>query len=135
MSANCIFTHQGDQIICGRCGKAYDWPAGMAAPIRECLTALDGPSLLRRANNFAAAVFKQAPLVAAAALTGDEAKAFRSQAEIEAISNTCKACPLFNGDICTHKDCGCPIDTKRDAWWSKIAWKSQHCPDEPPRWK
>lgn len=92
------------------------------------------PAGWQKVLNFAKAAFNQAPLVAEAILTGDEAKAFRSQAEIEAIANICKSCPLFNGSICTHGDCGCSIDAERNAWWSKIAWRSQSCPDDPPRW-
>lgn len=89
---------------------------------------------LRSALNFAKAVFNQAPLVAEAILTGDESAAFRSREEIEAIAAICKGCSLFNGHVCTHQNCGCAIDEERSAWWSKIAWKSQRCPDDPPRW-
>lgn len=93
------------------------------------------PAIYQKAINFAKAVFNQIPLATAAILTGDESKAFRSQAEIEAIAKTCQSCPLFNGQVCTHKDCGCPIDQDRNRWWSKVAFKSAFCPDNPPRWE
>jgi hypothetical protein len=89
---------------------------------------------MQRAVNFAKAVFDQAPLVIEFAVTGDESVAFRSREEIETISAVCKACPLFNGKICTHQNCGCVIDEERSGWWSKIAYRSAHCPDNPPRW-
>lgn len=92
------------------------------------------PALWRKAFNFASAIIGQAPLVAEAILTGDEEKAFRSRQEIERIAAICKACPLFDGERCTHKNCGCPVSADRNAWISKIAWRSQSCPDNPPRW-
>lgn len=94
----------------------------------------EAPSIMQRAVNFAKSVFAQAPLVAEALLTGDESAAFRSKEEIEAIAAVCKTCPLFNGQVCTHRDCGCVIDEERSVMWSKIAYRSAHCPDNPPRW-
>jgi len=39
----------------------------------------------------------------------------------------CQACPLFDGKICTHKNCGCSI--KRTAEWiDKLSWASSACP-------
>lgn len=88
-----------------------------------------GPPLWKRAANFASAVFHQAPLMADAVLSGDESKAFRSKEEIESIAAICGSCPLFNGEICTHPSCGCPVSADRAEFWSKLAWKSQKCPD------
>lgn len=85
--------------------------------------------------NFAKAVFSQATLGVEAFLSDEELKITRSAEEIEAIAAICKACPLFNGKVCTHSNCGCPIDADRNIWWNKLAWKSQRCPDDPPRWK
>ncbi len=92
------------------------------------------PPIWAKAINFAKAVFHQLPLVAEAILTGDESKAFRSREEIEAIAATCKACPLFDGQVCTHPDCGCPIDEERTRWLSKLAYRASTCPDNQPRW-
>lgn len=97
-------------------------------------TVLITPSLWKKAVNFTAAALKQAPLFAEAAWTGDESKAFRSPEEIERIAAICQNCSLFNGEICTHKNCGCTINTDRSAWLSKLAWRSTQCPDDPPRW-
>lgn len=92
------------------------------------------PALWRKAANFASAVLAQAPLIAKALLTGDEAQAFRSPEEIEEIAEICRGCSLFNGEVCTHKNCGCQISADRNVWLSKLAWRSQTCPDDPPRW-
>ena len=102
-------------------------PAAAATPPPE-------PGLWRKAVNFAAAALKQAPLFVEAAVTRDESKAFRSAGEIERIAEICKACPLFNGEVCTHKNCGCTISADRSAWLSKLAWRSTKCPDDPPKW-
>ena len=130
----CIFVRVGERIVCERCRKEYHWPVSHPLPVRNCGEGLSGHPFLKRAINFAKAAFRQVPLVAEYVLTGDEARAFRSQAEIEAIAKVCKACPLFNGDVCTHKNCGCPIDKDRSRWWSKVAFKSAFCPDTPRRW-
>lgn len=87
------------------------------------------PAVVDRAINFTKAVFKQLPLVGLAIVTGDESRAFRSQEEIEGIAGICKACPLFDGERCTHRNCGCPVNADRSQFWSKLAYKSQSCPD------
>jgi len=103
-------------------------------PVESSAGAPAEPGLWRKAANFTAAALKQAPLFAEALWTGDEAAAFRSAEEIERIAAICAACPLFNGEVCTHKHCGCAISADRSAWLSKLAWRSQRCPDDPPRW-
>ena len=118
--------------LCGRTIPNVSMP--LVANCRVAVDAKEAPQNWRKALNFAKAVFNQLPLTAEACMAWDRTKAFRSQPEIEAIASICKACPLFNGEICTHRDCGCAIDEGRAAWWSKIAWKSQKCPDEPPQW-
>lgn len=137
-SNNCAWyaTGNGNEKRCSRAGcpnrMLTDHPPERC--YGECLSpdCPAGPPLWRRAINFAGAVFHQAPLTAEAILTGDESKAYRSQEEIEAIASICKSCPLFNGEICTHPSCGCGINPNGDAFFSKLAWKSQNCPDK--RW-
>jgi hypothetical protein len=96
--------------------------------------AANGPPAISRAINFVKAAFHQLPLTVDALLTADESKAFRSREEIEAIAAICKACPLLIDGVCSHKNCGCNIDVDRNQWWSKLAWRSAQCPDDPPRW-
>lgn len=137
----CIFIADADNPRLKRCSRpgCSNYVVTDHAPeqcFAECESpeAPKGPALHVRALNFAKAIFSQAPLVAEALITGDESRSIRSQAEIEQIAAICRGCPLFDGERCTHKNCGCPIDTERNAWWSKIAWRSQRCPDDPPRW-
>lgn len=134
--ADCKWTEIDGRWTCPVCEipRQKPWSGDGAPPPRNCRASMVGPAFYERAINFAKAVFTQTPLVAEAVLTGDESKAFRSAEEIERIAAICKPCPLFNGDICTHAKCGCNIDAKRAAWWNKLAWKSQQCPDNPPRW-
>ena len=40
----------------------------------------------------------------------------------------CQPCPHRGIVRCRHDDCGCFI-------WLKARWKSQKCPDNPPRWQ
>lgn len=136
-------TETAEQWRCSTCGKQRSWKGPDSPPLRNCgnnntyepQPIREPPPNWQKAINFTKAIFNQAPLVGIALLTLDESKAFRNEAEIAAIANICKACPLFNGQVCTHQNCGCAIDEERSAWWSKIAWRSQQCPDNPPRWK
>ena len=100
----------------------------------ECSSPHVAPPMVKRALNFVRAAFGQAPLLIEAALTGNSDVAFRSREEVERIAEICKTCPLFDGERCTHKNCGCDISPDRNAFWSKLAWKSETCPYDPPRW-
>src|SRR4029434_4501387 len=39
----------------------------------------------------------------------------------------CKACPLFNGRLCTHESCRCNINSDLE-FLHKLAWAAQRCP-------
>lgn len=94
-----------------------------------CESPVVAPPLLKRALNFVHAAFGQAPLVGAAIIHWDSSEAFREQDEIERIAEICKSCRLFDGERCTHAECGCPVNADRAKFLSKLAWRSQHCPD------
>jgi hypothetical protein len=140
--AHCNYERDGLTIKCRNCGHARPWVRLDTLPQHAC--GVPGPppewakpadvSLWRKAANFAKAVVKQSPLFVEAALTLDESKAIRSSAEVSAIFEICQQCDLFDGRGCTHRDCGCPIDVDRAAFWSKIAWRSTQCPLKPPKW-
>ena len=129
----CLYLKDGDEFYrCRHCGHVTQTPI-----FRECTCPPEprqAPAPLVRAINFAKAVFSQVALSAESLFSDEEIKLTRSPEEIKEIAAICKACPLFDGKVCTHGDCGCPIDEDRAVWWSKIAWKSQHCPDNPPKW-
>lgn len=144
MTALCDWIPLGNgEWKCSRCDKTRTWIRAELPPGRNCpagepqIVPEDGavlvppgpPPLVHRAMNFAKAIFSQVALSAEALLGDEEIKLVRSKEEIEAISAICKACPLFNGKVCTHDSCGCPIDADRAVWWNKLAWKSQKCPD------
>ncbi|HEX4000635.1 MAG TPA: hypothetical protein VHX65_18955 [Pirellulales bacterium] len=50
-----------------------------------------------------------------------------TQQQIDARLAICKACPLFDGAICRHADCGCRIRQQR-SFFNKLAWADQSCP-------
>lgn len=128
-----VWTDKPDgTITCTLCGLTRGLAFGKHKPRGACPKADSvhvSPALWQKAINFAGAILAQAPLAAEALLTGDESRAFRSQEEIETIAAICKSCPLFNGEVCTHKSCGCTISADRNAFWSKLAYKSQSCPE------
>lgn len=136
---NCTFEQTDRQGVyrCSGCGfTTKPLSCDAHSIVRECKSPAAAqpagtisPALWQKAVNFTGAVFAQLPLAAEAILTGDESKAFRNREEIEAIAATCRACPLFDGERCTHQSCGCPVLADRSVFWSKIAWKSQNCPD------
>ena len=47
--------------------------------------------------------------------------------QFKARIDVCNKCEYRLKNRCTHPKCGCFLDIK--AWW-----KSEDCPDEPPRW-
>ena len=122
----CRFVYTGNQDErgrfvhrCERCkGEStsrYENPALLKA---TCSAAPDGPSLAKRARNFARDSIAHAS--DGFVQVSDEERAARLA--------TCKACPLFNGTICTHTECGCPMsDEKR--FFDALAWRSKKCPD------
>jgi hypothetical protein len=104
----CIVSEDGDTITVDETHAAYP-------------KAKPGPTLLRKAANFAAAAAQH---VAAGA-------PMASEAEVERRHAICTACPHYDGKACGL--CGCPVARERK-WLSKLSWADQRCPDDPPRW-
>lgn len=76
------------------------------------------PSFVRRVRNFARATSRY--VVAG--------RPQRSEIEINEILEThCKTCEYYDGQICTHKDCGCPV-ARAGRWRNKLAWATESCP-------
>lgn len=78
------------------------------------------PSQARRAWNFGLASIRH--LFTGAGTRSDE--------EIERIIQICQTCPsgMFNGRTCESLKCGCTLDRRKH--FSKIAWESEHCPED-----
>jgi hypothetical protein len=77
------------------------------------------PCLLKKVWNFTLASAKHA------------VDGFRivTRDELENRLAICEQCPLLVNQVCTHKDCGCGIRGDRGTFWSKLAWRSETCPD------
>ena len=77
------------------------------------------PGVLRRGVNFLSAVARWE-------LAG---KPIRTDTEINAILvEHCTPCSFFNGEVCTHKLCGCPLKAGGEGWRNKLAWATESCP-------
>ncbi len=76
-----------------------------------------GPGFFRRGLNFARAATMHALRGAPHA----------SQETIDARLAICQACDFYNGQTCTHKDCGCNAGRTR-RFLNKLAWADQQCP-------
>ena len=51
----------------------------------------------------------------------------RSGESVEALRSICRECRFFDGNICTHKKCGCNV--AQGHWWGdKLRWATEHCP-------
>lgn len=94
-----------------------------------CESPTIAPPMVKRALNFVRAALGQAPLVGAALVHWDSSEAFREPDEVQAIAAICRACPLLVDGVCTHHECGCPVNSDRNKFMSKLAWKSERCPD------
>lgn len=81
--------------------------------------------------NFAKRLFNFAKSATAHLLNGSPQCTEEQIAERFAI---CEQCPLFNGKVCTHSDCGCNVGHERK-YLNLLAWADKSCPDTPPRWK
>jgi hypothetical protein len=110
----CDFENIGPKLHrCRRCGheqpSRYDDPKMLK---RQC-----GPSLSQKVGNFAAATVQHVAS-GLAVVTREERD---RRAEI------CRGCPLFDGRICTHSDCGCPVSAEQ-RFIDKLSWASSECP-------
>jgi hypothetical protein len=117
--------HRGRHVHkCANCGREvgskYADP-GMLTAI--CSEDPGKPGLIRRAMNFTRAAVGHAR-------SGFRRVSDEAREERRAI---CSKCPLFDGSICTHKDCGCPIKDS-SAFIDKLSWASSKCPLDPPKW-
>src|SRR5258708_1780244 len=143
---NCTFAIPGHNErtcpVCGNVVRTSDPPetchaecgAKSAHQVGHTQFAGLSPGFFTKLANFARAAVNQLPLVVEAVLTGDESVAARSQEEIATNFAICQGCELFRDGACSHPSCGCSIDPERSAFWSKLSWKSAHCPLEPPKW-
>ena len=77
------------------------------------------PSIVRRIANVAAATVEHIR-------TGGRTLA---DDEREARMDVCKTCQRFDGAVCTHPSCGCPMNPQQNAFLSAIAWSEYNCPE------
>jgi hypothetical protein len=113
----CVFvpTEHNDEYRCDRCGRIVASRHGQTRIHARCNSS--PPSLVKRTMNFAGALVNH---VARGMPTAP-------QAEIDRRLAICKSCPLFDGAICRHADCGCRISQARK-FFNKLAWADQSCP-------
>ncbi len=50
-----------------------------------------------------------------------------SKEQLAARLSACESCEFRRSLVCAHDACGCLL-------WLKARWKSEKCPDHPPRW-
>ena len=81
------------------------------------------PNLLRKGWNFAKAYY----------LWKAAGKPVRSPERIADLYAICEQCPIFQGGICTHEACGCPV-RQEAVWRNKLTWATESCPLDPPKW-
>ena len=110
----CEFTTTNDGWTCTVCGqKAH---RSKRLPMCEC-RGKGGPSVLETSGKFRegcrTAIFRPA--------------CRRVRSRSTARLAICKRCPLFDGSICRHADCGCRISQQRK-FLNKLAWADQSCP-------
>lgn len=118
----CAFVYTGNRDErgrfihkCERCENLRSSNYECPERLREACRAVPGAA--QRVANFAAA--SREHVKSGLALVSDEVRDQRLA--------TCQACPLYDGTICTHPKCGCPIKLKR-SWFDKLSWKSSTCP-------
>jgi hypothetical protein len=52
----------------------------------------------------------------------------RTDEQVEELRGICRSCTeFFDGEICTHKSCGCKV--AKGSWFGdKLKWTTEHCP-------
>lgn len=113
---------------CPACGMSWGtgWRLPMYCVCGNSFTSLDGvtikpipPDMVRRGGNY----------IRAWARWTAAGMPRRTPVEVDHIRFICRECEFFDGDICTHKRCGCSV--KQGRWWGdKVAWATEHCPVE-----
>lgn len=53
----------------------------------------------------------------------------RSDDEVAELRQICAECERFNGHVCTHPKCGCPV-VRPSVFGDKLKWATEHCPLE-----
>lgn len=76
---------------------------------------VDGPSLLRKAKNFASSAAKH--------IAAGMPRA--SEEEVARRFSICQACEHYDGKAC--RQCGCPI-VREKQFVSKLSWANEKCP-------
>jgi hypothetical protein len=104
-----IRTAESPKRIHARCRGSSRKPFAKASIVK--------PSLAMRAFNFTVAAIAHVARGAPSC----------TQQQIDTRLAICRACPLFDGSICRHADCGCRIGQQRK-FLNKLAWADQSCP-------
>ena len=128
----CPHCEEWGAAVCteAECSIAGPGEPGSSASCRPCWIrlgrkAVEPPSLVRRAFNYAAAIFnyvrKGRPVVS-------EKEAARRLA-ICTGGETGSPCDWYNAEkgVCGHVKCGCPLVRK-------VVLSTEHCPLSPPKW-
>lgn len=90
---------------------------------KEYYSILNAVTKFQKAKNFLIAVYKHIK----------SGRKYCNKQQIKSRIKHCYSCALFNGVICTHEKCGCNVNDQ-DKFFNKLAWKSEQCPLNPPKW-
>jgi len=117
-----------DKMECINCGWTHNNPNIK----RNCPTSIPAkPTTIQKLTNFSSAVIRDVT-------TGMQRC---TDEEMDARLEICQGnpekdierCPFYNESDSSCLKCGCQLSRKR-IYLNKIAWKSESCPDNPPRW-
>ena len=121
----CIFTRNGPDAICTRCGRVVKIFTGelfrlhVACRVNQSGKSLPPskpPSIIERAKRYA---------IAGARWSAAGCPS-RSDEEVEAILAICQTCKNYNGAGCNL--CGCRVNRRQAALLNKARMATEHCP-------
>jgi len=115
---------------CPNCGNVgYNVPIGISVTCKCGYKDLQGkeikqanpipPSILRRGKNY----------IQAWQRWRRAGRTIRSDEQVAYLRTICQECPRFNGQICTHQNCGCDVTGSGSIFGDKLRWLSESCPD------
>ena len=115
---------------CQNCGNVgYNVPVGISVICKCGFVDSQGeevlqenpipPSILRKGTNYIQAWIKWVRA----------GRPERTDEQVQELRQICQGCPMFNGQICTHENCGCNVTSSGSILGDKLRWLSESCPD------
>lgn len=114
---------------CPLCGRSELFPSKESHLLKSVCTAQAAPAGSRPPRRPPSVIRRSINLLRDSArhISGGSRKV--NDATRQARLAACQSCiKHFDGEVCTHPQCGCPMTDKRNGWRDALSWESKRCP-------